>query len=510
MKHAPKKFTFILMILFLSCSGKREKGEIDGIIGSEPPSLDPALATDSVSYLILNNIMEGLTKFDENMNLLPGLAERWETVDGGKKFIFHLRDAKWSDGKEITADDFLYGWKRLLNPQTGAEYAYFLYPIKGAMDFNMGRGSEIGVRVIDKKTLLVELEEPIVFFPAMVAFMSTYPQREDLVEKYGERWLYPPHGAYSGPFILKRWKRDYSVELEGNPFYYKPVSKKVKLFVVSDVSSAISLYKKKFIDYMGIPSFLISHLRNGVFKDEIFSFPAFRGSYVGFNTKKEPFDSPLVRKAFAMAIDKEELVKVIGSGIPTNSWIPPGMFGHNPSIGLKFDPAKAKELLKEYGKEIKEVSLYYNYTPENSLIAQNLQEQWMRNLGIKVKLEAMEWKAFLQTIKLSPPPLYRLGWAADYPDPDNFMTLFTSTSGNNHTEWKSERFDELVRLARSEKNPSKRKSLYDEAQKILVEEDLPIIPLFFNTNNYLVNPCLKNFNPGALDIISFAFINKEC
>lgn len=505
-----KRLLLFIIFFIISCSEKREKGIIYGIIGSEPPSLDPALATDSTSYLILSNIMEGLTKFDENMNVVPGLAERWKMFDGGKKFIFYLRKARWSDGKEIEAEDFVYGWKRLLSPETGAEYGYFLYPLTGARDFNIGKGKELGIHPIDQKTLLVELEKPMVFFPALVAFMSTYPQRKDLVERYGERWLYPPHGAYCGPFILKSWKRDYSVELEGNPFYYKPTSKRVKLFVVSDISSAISLYKKNFIEYMGVPSFLIGHLKKGKFKKEIFSFPAFRGSYVGFNTKKSPFDSKVVRKAFAMAVDKEEIIKVIGSGIPTNSWIPPGMLAHNPSIGLKFNPEKAKELLKSSGKEIKGVSLYYNYTPENNLIAQNLQEQWMRNLGIRVTLEVMEWKAYLQMIKLSPPLLYRLGWAADYPDPDNFMTLFTSTSGNNHTEWKNERFDTLVELARAEKNLMRRIELYNEAQKILLEEEVPIIPLFFTTNNYLVHPCVKNFNPGPLDIISFISIDREC
>lgn len=500
-----------LLILLLSCAGEREEKVISGIIGSDLPSLDPALATDSISYLILSNTMEGMTAFSEEMEVIPALAERWEMLEDGKKFVFHLRNAMWSDGKPVTSYDFLFGWKRLLKPETGSEYAYFLYPVKGAEKFNRGMTSEIGVSAPDSRTLIVELESPLVFFPALLAFMSTYPQREDLIERFGERWLHPPHGVYCGPFVIKSWRRDYLIELETNPYYrISGRRKKIKLFVVSDPSSAISLFKGGYIDYMGVPSFLLHHLRKNQLGKGILTFPAFRGSYVGFNTKKFPFDSPLVRKAFSMAIDRGEIIKIIGSGIPATSWIPPGMLAHNPSTGLGFNPEKAREYLKKSGREIKEVSLYYNFTPENNLIAQNLQEQWGKNLGVKVKLEAMEWKAYLQMIKLDPPPLYRLGWAADYPDPDNFMTLFTSTSGNNHTEWKNERYDMLVFRARGEKNRALRIALYNEAQKILVEEDVPIIPLFFNVNNYLVNPCIKGFNPGPLDILSFKSIEKEC
>lgn len=497
-------------IMFLSCSSRIPHDTIRGTIGSEPPTFDPALATDSVSYLILSNTMEGLTIITPELDVEPGLAEKWETKDKGKTWVFHIRDAKWSDGKQVSAYDFLYAWKRVLSPETGAEYAYFLYPIKGALEFNMGITSQIGVNVIDEKTLFVELEKPLVFFPYLVAFMSTYPQRKDLVEKYGEKWAEPPHGAYTGPYVIKDFIRDYRVVLEKNPEYYRKnenLTKRIELFVVSDPSTRIALYERKKIHYLSIPPFLLPHIGR---REDLISNTVLRGNYIGFNLMKYPFSITSVRKAFAMAIDRNEIIKVLGGGIPATSWIPPGMFAHNPQKGLRFNPALAKELLSQSGVKIDNVSLHISYSPENLLLAQNLQEQWRRNLGISVKIEMMEWKAYLSTLKIDPPPLYILGWGADYPDPDNFMTLFTGTSGNNHTGWKNEIYDALIIRARAEVDPSIRKSLYDRAQEILLEEECVIVPISFSVSYYLVNRCLKNFNPGPMDLINFFMIDKEC
>lgn len=502
-------FTFVLFLL-TSCISQIPPDTIRGTIGSEPPTFDPALATDSVSYLILSNTMEGLTVISHGLEVKPGIAEKWEMKEGGKKWIFHIRDAKWSDGKPITAYDFLYGWKRVLHPETGAEYAYFLYPIKGALQFNRGITSNIGVKAVDEKTLVIELEKPLVFFPYLVAFMSTYPQRKDLIEKYGERWAEPSHGAYTGAFVIKYFIRDYRVVLVRNPFYHRKKHSKVKkieLFVVSDPSTRIALYEKHQVHYLSIPTFLLPHIGK---RNDLVSISVLRGNYIGFNVKKYPFNITAVRKAFAMAVDREELINVLGGGIPATSWIPPGLIAHNPKRGLKFNPAVAKKLLSQSGVKLKEISLYINYSPENVLLAQNLQEQWRRNLNIKVKIEMMEWKAYLNMLKLDPPPLYRLGWGADYPDPDNFMTLFTSTSGNNHTGWKHKLYDRLIMEARAETNITKRKRLYEAAQKILLEEECIIIPLSFSVSYYLINECLEHFNPGPMDLINFLLVDRKC
>ena len=486
-------------------------------LSNEPPTLDWNLATDSVSFTVLINLMEGLTEYDEALRPRPAAARSWEVSPDGRVYRFHLsEDARWSDGKPVTAGDFEYSWKRLLNPKTAAEYAYFLYDIVGAEDYNTGKVHDpesVGVRALNDRTLEVRLRKPIVFFPSITTFMVTFPLRRDVVEKFGERWTEPGTIVTNGPFVLDEWRHEYKLTLRPNPYYNgpRPALGTVVMFIVNESTTALMLYETGDLEMAHLPPEAIAAYLG---KPEYITAPLLRGYYYGFNVEKPPFTDPRLRRAFSMAIDRREFPAILKRGeIPSSFWIPPGMPYHNPAIGPPFDPKAARTLLAEAGYPsglgFPTVTAAFNTGPENSLIAQNLQAQWKRNLGLDVRLDNQEWKVYLQGLQTDPPPLFRLGWGADYPDPDNFMNLFTSTSGNNRTRWKNARYDELIRSAAADSDPARRQAAYDEAQRILLETDAAIMPLFVATQNWLVKPYVRGLRINALELLDLKNVHLE-
>ncbi|MBI3812446.1 MAG: peptide ABC transporter substrate-binding protein [Nitrospirae bacterium] len=486
-------------------------------LSNEPPTLDWNLATDSVSFTVLINLMEGLTEYDEQLRPRPAAARSWDVSRDGRVYLFHLReDARWSDGKPVTAGEFEYSWKRLLNPKTAAEYAYFLYDIEGAEDYNTGKVSDpdsVGVRALDDRTLEVRLRKPIVFFPSIATFMVTFPMRRDIVEKFGERWTEPENIVTNGPFMLDEWRHEYKLTLRPNPYYFGPLPAlgKVTMFVVNESTTALTLYETGDLEMANLPPEAIAAYRGN---PDYFTAPLLRGYYYGFNVLKPPFTDPRVRRAFSMAIDRREFPAILKRGeIPSSFWIPPGMPYHNSAIGLPFDPGAARKLLAEAGYPgghgFPTVTAVFNTGPENSLIAENLQAQWKRNLGLEVLLDNQEWKVYLNRLLTDPPPLFRLGWGADYPDPDNFMNLFTSTSGNNRGRWKNDRYDRLIRSAAADPDPARRQAGYDEAQRILLETDAAIMPLFVATQNWVVKPYVRGLQINALELLTLKAVRLE-
>ncbi len=477
-------------------------------IASEPPTLDWSLATDNVSIRILENIMEGLTEYDDLLRPVPALAERWEVSKDGRTYTFQIRQGvQWTDGQPLTAGDFEYSWKRLLDPSTAAEYAYFLFDVEGAAEYNAGRGGaeQVGVRALDDRTLQVKLRKPAVYFPMVTTFTATFPMRRDVVEQWGHQWTEPGRIVTLGPFTLTEWRHEYRVALTANERYWggRPKLDRAVFYVVEEENTALTLYETGDLDRVGLPPVAIpfynrrADYRHGAF---------LRGYYYGFNVEKRPFDDPRVRRAFSLAVDREEIPRILKGGeIPATSWVPPGMFAHNPAIGLGFDPGRARRLLAEVGHPngigLPPITLVFNSDPTNRLIAENLQAQWKRNLGIEVALDNVEWKVYLKRLKDDTPQIFRLGWGADYPDPDNFLNLFTSTSGNNNSHWGNPRYDRLIFEAASEPDPGRRRRLYDEAQRILTEEDVPIMPLFFAAQNVLVREYVKGLSVNPMDLL---------
>jgi oligopeptide transport system substrate-binding protein len=509
---------FLILLLFVGAGCKRAEDAPERAadnyfrvnLGTEPPSLDWSLATDHVSFNVIANLMVGLTEFDKALKPAPVIAKSWEFQNGGRKIVFHLRDdVEWSDGKKVRALDFEFSWKRLLNPKTGAEYAYILFDIVNAQEYHEGKIAEstaVGVRAVDDFTLEVELRHPASYFLAITTFEVTFPQRQDVVEKFESHWTEPANIVTNGPYLLSAWKHENEIELSANPGFFrgKPSVEKIRMFMVNEKTTALAMYEQgqlDFVDNHSIPIFEKDRLsKQRGFK----RVPQLRGYYYGFRTDRPPFHDPRVRQAFMMAVDRSVFPNILHGGqIPAPSWIPPGMLAHNAKIGLPFNPVEARRLLREAGypngKDFPPVVLGYNTEEDHKLVAEAAQGMWQRNLGVLVKLDNQEWKVYLKQLQNDPPALFRLGWGADYPDPDNFMKLFTANSGNNHTRWMNKKFDQLLEQAAREPDPKKRSKLYDAAQKILCETDLPIMPLFWEAESTLLNPHFT-----GLDLTSMA------
>ncbi len=478
-------------------------------IKAEPPTLDGSLATDNVSFDILTNIMEGLTQYNSKLEPVPAIAKRWEFSDQGRTLTFFLRnDVKWSDGKLVTAGDFEYSWKRLLNPATAAEYAYFLFDIENAYEYNSGKiknADQVGVRALSPSVLQVRLKRPVIYFPSITTFMVTFPLRKDVIERFGDHWTDPKNIITNGPFLLKEWQHEYKLVLNANKSFYEgpPEIDQINIYIVREATTELTLYETGELDMVELPPVAIPHYQNS---PEYLNLPLLRGYYYGFNVQKPPFDDVRIRQALAYAIDRKRIPKILNGGeLPSASWIPKGMFGYNKKIGPKFNPEKANKLLSSAGypngKNFPEFSITYNSDPANRLIAQFIQAQWKEHLNIHAQLEDQEWKVFLSRLKVDPPSIFRLGWGADFPDPDNFMNLFTSSSGNNHLRWGNSTYDQLIQQGAAEQNLQLRKSIYDRAQKILTEKDTPIISLFTSAQNILVKPYIQGLETNAMELL---------
>ena len=519
-------FIFIVALMVSGCGNSdhsidiSQKDTLNVNLGNEPPTLDWSLATDGTSINVINNIMEGLTQFNNDFTPEPDLAESWTVSGDGKTYTFKIREeVKWTDGKQLTAGDFEYSWKRILDPTTGGDYAYSLYDVKNAEEYNTGKITDpdkVGVKAIDDRTLEVRLERPASYFPSMLAFVSTFPQRKDVIEKYGQQWTDPANIVTLGPYVLTSWRHHDNIVLTENPGYWgkRPRIKKIKLIMNENPSSALAQYEADELDYAdskSIPPLEVPRLKElPDFKTTL----QFRGNYIAFNVEKPPFDNPLVRKAFAASIDRDSIVSLIqGAGITTTSWIPKGMLGYNPDIGIDYNPAQAREWLKEAGypggNGFPEVTFLWPDVSYNRIIAEALQSMWKENLGVKVDLMNQEWKVYLSTINTDPPEIHRAGWGADFPDPHNFMSLFTCTSGNNRTRWCNREYDKLVAKAAEERDPEKRKAIYDKAQKILLEVDTPIAPFYISYQQNMIKPYVKGLVPNPLDLILYKEVYFE-
>jgi oligopeptide transport system substrate-binding protein len=299
----------------------------------------------------------------------------------------------------------------------------------------------------------------------------------------------------NGPFTLTSWKHENEIELSANANFFrgKPAMEKVTMVMVNEKTTALAMYEQgnlDFIDNHSIPALEKSKLAG---KPGFKRVPQLRGYYYGFITDRKPFDDARVRRAFSLAVDRSVFPAILHGGeIPATSWIPPGMVAHNDKIGLGFDPAAAKKLMRDAGypdgKGFPPVVLAYNTEEDHKLIAEAVQGMWQKYLGVVVKLENQEWKVYLKKLQNDPSNIFRMGWGADYPDPDNFMKLFTANSGNNHTRWKNAKFDQLLEQAARELDANKRAKLYDEAQTILTDNDAVIVPFFWTAETTLLNP----------------------
>ncbi len=489
--------------LFLTgCFKGQEPADFVFINGQEPESLDPAIITAQADGRIVSSLFEGLTARNEKGEIIPGVAERWEISADGRTYTFHLRsNARWSNGEPVRASDFIYSWKRALLPQTASKYSSQLYFIKNAEAFNSGAitdFSRVGVSAPDESTLVVELSAPTPFFLDLTAFPTLMPVHRGSIEKYGDDWIKPGKMVSNGPYTLEQWRINDRIRLSANPHYWDKKSLKLKVVDIlptTQSSTAFNLFYSGSADLILdrglVPAMLFGQLRQTPY---FHSGPILAAYFYRFNVTKPPYNDVRVRRALSLAVDKKRIVeKITKAGEPIAPGIvPPGTQNYTSPIQEKHDPEAARKLLAEAGfpegKGFPRMRLLYNKTDLNEQIATELQQMWTQELGIPVDLEKQEFKVYLSTMSALDYDLARSSWIGDYNDANTFLSIFTTGDGNNRTGWSNARFDSLIAEANREPDVDKREKIFQQAERILIEEDVVVLPLYFNVAIHFFDP----------------------
>jgi len=475
------------------CGDGGSRADLVFINGAEPESLDPAVITGQPEGRVVNALFEGLTTYDAAGRAVPGVAESWTVSDDGLKYTFKIRDnARWSDGRPVTATDFVRSWQRTLSPATGSSYNYQLYYIRNAKPFADGEltdFSKVGVRAVDDHTLEVELESPTPFFLELCAFPTLHPVPVDSIDKLGDDWIKPGRMINNGAYLLEEWKINDRIRLRRNPNYWNAANVALEVVDVLPIAKdtvAFNFYASGNADLVMDKGLAPPALLEDLKKRPDFHSAPFLGSYfLRFNCAEGPFTDVRVRKAFAMTVDKQQIVERITRAGETaaSGFVPPGLEGHIAPEGLPYDPEKARDLLAAAGfpggAGFPLVRYLYSEGGLNEAIAVELQSMWRRDLGINVSLARQEWKVYLNSMNSLDYDIARSSWVGDYPDPNTFLDMFVTGGGNNRTGWASEKYDSLIAKAAREADPAARFAILAEAERLLVMDDAPICPIYF-------------------------------
>jgi oligopeptide transport system substrate-binding protein len=483
-----------VFLFFTGCFRGGKKADLIIVNGREPDSLDPALILGQADGRIVQALFEGLTRYNaETSGAEPGLAERWEISEDQRIYTFHIRaNAKWSTGEKITAHDFVYSWLRVLNPETGSDYSGNLYYIRGAEDYNNGKTTDpasVGVRAIDDLTLRVELVNPTPFFLELCAYAPQTIVHRATVEKFGDRWLQAESLPTSGAFQLDYWRLNDRVRVRKNTNYWDAAKVQINVvdfLPVSLASTALNLYKTGEADLIWdkdlVPTEILDAITNRL--DFHTTKPLLATYFMRFNTTRKPFDDPRVRKAFGMSIDRKRIVERItrGDETPATYFVPPGLTNYTSPEGLAFDPQKARQLLAEAGfpngQGFPRIEYTFRSSRDDEKIAVELKDMWKRELNVDVGLRGVEHKVWLRLQGQLEYDLIRSSWVGDYNDPNTFLDMFMSNNPNNRTGWKSGKYDDLMRRANSLADVKERARLLHDAEKVLIAEDAPIVPIY--------------------------------
>ena len=481
--------------------------------GAEPEYLDPGLMTEVNGSRVAWMLFEGLTVSDpQTQQPSPGAAERWEVSPDQFTYTFYLRQgAVWSDGRPLTAQDFIYSWTRVLDPETASRFASMLYPIRNGEQFNRGSlkdASQLGLRALDDHTLEVQLQQPVPYFLYLTSFFTYMPVPAHIVEKHGIDWTGPGHIVSNGPFLLVEHRANAKMEFVRNPRYWDAASvrlERVIAYSVNDLHTSANMYESGMIDWVpsgDFPPEYVSYMR-GRFKD-LKTGPFLTIYYYSLNVTRPPLDNRLVRRALSMAVDRRAITDDLlrGGQIPTSHFVPVGFQDYQSPPGPEFNPKEAARLLAEAGypngQGFPPLSIRFNTLESHKKIAEAIQQMWAKNLNIQVSIRNEEWAAYLKSLANLEHDIARNGWIADYPDPTAFTDLMESENGNNHTGWKNPVYDAFLRLARMEMDPARRMHILQQAEAVLLEE-MPVLPIYTYAINELVKPYVRGFYPDPMN-----------
>lgn len=510
----------------LTACGQRESNVVRGNreqalhrgLGYDIVELDPHIVTGIAEGEVLRALFEGLVAEDPvDLHPVPGVAERWEVSADGLTYTFHLRaDAKWSDGSPLTAQDFVASYRRILTGSLAADYANMLYLLQGAEAYHKGTSNDfglVGVKAIDPRTLRLTLDHPAAYFLTLLSYMPWLPVPIATIEKHGpvyqrgNGWTRPERILSNGPFVLKKWQPNYVIVVEKNPHYWDAA--KVRLNAVhfhpfDSVDAEERAFRAQQIHLTDrVPFSRIDAYRRD--SPDLLRADPYLGTYFyRFNTRKPPFSDSRVRRAFAMAVDRDAITTKIlrGNERPAHALTPPNTAGYTPTAKLPSDAAAARQLLKdagfEGGKGLPPIELLYNTSENHRLIAEAIQEMWRRELGVTVALVNQELKVTHAARRAGDFQVMRADWIGDYLDPLTFLDIFRSDGGNNYTGWANPEYDAALFAAARTTDPAARHALFQKAEAMLVEA-APFLPIYYYTHVFLKQPSVQGWHPTLLD-----------
>jgi oligopeptide transport system substrate-binding protein len=484
---------------------------------NEPATLDPQIADAYTDGIIFTTLFEGLTVLDEKTSQgLPGAAERWDISPDGKVYTFHLRAGlQWSNGDPLSAHDFAYSFQRILTPKLGSGYSYLLWPIKNAEAFNSGKVtdfSQVGVEVPDDLTLRLTLEHPTPYLPSLAAHATWLPVPQKVIEKFGRSddrgnpWTRPGNLVGNGPFTLAEWTPNARLAVAKNPRYWDAAHTKLERIVFFPIEKAETedlnfragqLHLTFDVPKARIPTYQAQH------PSPLRIDPFLNLTYLNFNVTKPPFTDPRVRRALALAIDRESISKNVLNGAypPAFSITPPNCGGYTSRTRVPTDFGEARRLLAEAGfpggKGFPVIPVQILNDEAQPRMMEAIQAMWQKELGIHVTIEPYEQKTWLQNQQSMAHTLGILGWTGDIADPVTFLDLYRTGGGQNWTGWGNKDYDALLDQAAHTADPAARFEIFQRAEALILAA-APVAPLVNRARNYLIHPAVKNWDPAPL------------
>ncbi|MFL5813064.1 MAG: peptide ABC transporter substrate-binding protein [Bdellovibrionia bacterium] len=482
-------------------------------LNAEPISLDPAEVEDGNGLKLIAELREGLVGYDSQGHLKNLLAQSYTVSPDGRRLEFTLKpDLKWSDGQTVMVEDFVFGIRRALEPSKGGKVSMELLPIRGAKDYRTGKikpvrdpkDRTIGVYANEGK-LIFELEQAAPYFIHALTLPAALPVRQDILMEANGKWT-EDKAPGTGPYRFAAYQPGKRFLIEANPYYWgaQPEVRLIDFLFITDEAAALNLFETGQLDILTrLPPADIPRLRKlPTFKSD----PFYATYFIAFNTRKAPFTDRDFRRAVSGAVQREEIVKTMDTGEkPALSWLPPGIEGfleyQNPKSIFGNSIAKVKGELSHH--PVAPVPAAFDTSARNSMIMEKIQHDLIETLGLKTSLSNMEWKAYVKSLQTDAPAIYRFGWLTPFADPINSLQAFTTGNPNNYAGWSNSEYDRLVQEIAGMVPGSARTEKIRKAQKILVEDDAAVVPIFHYVQNHLVSQRVNGFKVNPFGIVSF-------
>jgi oligopeptide transport system substrate-binding protein len=483
---------------------------------AEPRTLDPLLSDGVQEFEIIGDLMMGLMAHDADARPIPGMATHWETSADGLTWTFHLRKAQWSDGEPVTAEDFVFAWRRILDPNTAASYSYFLYLVKNAEAINGGKlpGTALGVRAVDAYTFEIQLIHPAPYLLEMLTHTATMPLPRRVVEVKDRAWAQPGSYVGNGPFVLKQWVPNEYVLVEKNPRFYDAVHvvlKQVFFYPTADYGEALQRFRAGELDFQDrFPEQQITWIRKNL-PGTIDPVPQLITDIIAFNHKRKPFDDIRVREAINLALNREAITgRILRAGhLPAYAVVPPGTanYPHGTELNFRTMPypvrlERAKSLMHAAGfgdaRRVETSYMIRATTPGIYRAIAAAVQQMLAQIYVDIAITPNDMQIFYPAIQAHDFDIAQSGWVADFNDASTFLDLYRTGSGNNWGEYSNPAFDAVLTSAQADPNLESRGKKLAAAETIMLN-DFAAAPLFYWASLNITWPYVKGFKANAMD-----------